>query len=357
MRFALSYLVLKESPMRVLCVVGVALAVVAGLDLTTWVDDPKQAEKPVEKAGPVPGPAELREMFLQLDTNNDTVIERDEVPESGREAFETLLKLGDTDKNDQLEAAELRTLIQKAGGGIRNPQALLRRFDNLDKDGDGKLTREEFRSSSAPVKGPTPAFDRFDQDKDGFLTKEEITRVASQGGPRPAASVEKAKRKNAAKKAGDTPAPLADSSPPARAKASARAVAKSGQGVFARRFETLDKDGDGQVTRDEFQGPALLFDRLDSNADGSLSTKEYAKLQTIGLGLRFLGMDNDGDGRVSRDEYLGPAPTFGKIDENGDGGLTLEEFLRFHKPPTSRATPEKGEEPATPPSDRPGRDG
>jgi hypothetical protein len=48
----------------------------------------------------------------------------------------------------------------RRGGG------LMERFQQLDRDGDGKLTREEGRSLAN--------FDAMDADRDGFLTPQEI---------------------------------------------------------------------------------------------------------------------------------------------------------------------------------------
>jgi Ca2+-binding EF-hand superfamily protein len=41
------------------------------------------------------------------------------------------------------------------------------------------------------------------------------------------------------------------------------------------RFQGMDKDRDGKVSRDEFTGPKLRFDQLDKNADGYLTQQEF----------------------------------------------------------------------------------
>jgi len=47
---------------------------------------------------------------------------------------------------------------------------------NMDVDGDGKISRSEFR-------GPHQRFDMIDLNKDGFVTKEEITTFRATRGP------------------------------------------------------------------------------------------------------------------------------------------------------------------------------
>ena len=126
---------------------------------------PKKADRP---AGKAQSPAPLRDLFLELDANGDKVVEREEVPESGRKAFDTLLKYGDTDHDGKLEAAEYRTLMQKTNWArVASPEQREKRFKNLDKNGDGKLGPDEFQ-------GGTARFHQLDRNGDGFLSRDEI---------------------------------------------------------------------------------------------------------------------------------------------------------------------------------------
>ncbi len=157
--------------------------------------------------------------IIQLDANGDQTIERDEVPESGRDAFETLLKAGDENKNGKLEQQEIRGLLQKLQAeGNRGAE----RFKAMDKDEDGKISKEEFE-------GPAPLFGRLDADNDGFITREEGARFA---------------------------------------------LANRPEAAGMDRFKAMDKDGDGKVSKEEFPGRAPLFDRLDTNKDGFIQPGE-----------------------------------------------------------------------------------
>lgn len=106
------------------------------------------------------------------------------------------------------------------------------------------------------------------------------------------------------------------------------------------RLGRMDENGDGKVSREEFRGPARLFDRLDADRDGFVTQKEAEALRARmgrrggGAGNRDGAMrgapglgpgrlDADGDGRISRKEW---AAFFEKADENGDGVLQPEEW-------------------------------
>lgn len=61
-------------------------------------------------------------------------------------------------------------------GGRPDPAQMVERLMAFDKNGDGKLGKDELSERMASI------IDRADTDKDGFASKEELTKMASQGG-------------------------------------------------------------------------------------------------------------------------------------------------------------------------------
>lgn len=192
---------------------------------------------PLMGQAPQRSPGELVRSLVQLDADGDRAITSGEVPESARDAFEVLLRHGDTDANGQLAEEELRSLLERIRSGTGGPEAIARRFDRADRDGDGHVSRAEFP-------GPAALFDRLDADRDGQLTREE-----AEANPRAA-----------------SPAPP----PPADPKAATDAPS----GPMARRLLRLDADGDGRVTREEYRGPPGLFGRMDRDGNGTIDSNE-----------------------------------------------------------------------------------
>ena len=207
-------------------------------------------------------PARFREMFLQLDANGDTVLDRDEIPEAGREAFDRLLKKGDANKNGKLEADEMRDLGKKLAPLANNAGPMFaQRFQKMDADNDGKVTKAEFQGMDAN-------FDRIDADKDGSLSKDEITKFTDS--MKPAAAASKGKAKAKAKAKGKTDAEPAKKTDEEVAKPKAPA-----NPAIARRLKQMDADKDGKISKAEFPREKL-FDRLDADGDGFLSASELA---------------------------------------------------------------------------------
>lgn len=118
------------------------------------------------------------------------------------------------------------------------------------------------------------------------------------------------------------------------------------------RFAAADVDRDGRLDKVEAQafGDRLAkhFDRMDANKDGELDKAELAKVREHGRHGRgkmrghmayqrglFVGMDDDGNGAISRAELGNKAPkwveNFGSIDANANGELSKEELRAYRK--------------------------
>ncbi|HEX5694271.1 MAG TPA: hypothetical protein VFY00_06600 [Arenimonas sp.] len=113
------------------------------------------------------------------------------------------------------------------------------------------------------------------------------------------------------------------------------------------RFAEADKDADGRIDKVEAQAFGERFnkhfDRMDANKDGELDKQELAQARQHGRkghhrmhshlafqrGL-IKGMDDDGDGAITRAELGDKMPkwseNFATIDTDADGKLSREEL-------------------------------
>merc|ERR1712106_1138922 len=118
-------------------------------------------------------------------------------------------------------------------------------------------------------------------------------------------------------------------------------------------FDKADRDGDGKLTPEEWhrvlnssgcqtsmEEVSEFFDKMDRDFDGRLSFGEFMGEETP-LEKVFKSMDKDGDGTITKEEYLQickhltPAQVeegFAKFDTSGDSRLDYEEFCQMiHK--------------------------
>lgn len=116
------------------------------------------------------------------------------------------------------------------------------------------------------------------------------------------------------------------------------------------RFSAADKNADGRIDKTEASAVgermARNFDRMDANADGFLDKAELMatrqKMRRAGGRMKtamayqrglFVGMDDDGDGALTRAEmgtkHKPWSDDFDIIDTNADGKATAEELRAY----------------------------
>ncbi len=104
-----------------------------------------------------------------------------------------------------------------------------------------------------------------------------------------------------------------------------------GGGGRMHKFEKLDSNSDGRVTRDEMLSRATeRFDKVDANRDGSVTTEERKALHQKHAEERFTKMDKNNDGALSADELPSHFATrLLKLDADNDSKLTRAELANF----------------------------
>lgn len=296
----------------------------------------KAGRKSDKKGGNKASPEQVRDqamrMMKRLDKNGDGTLSADEVPEQAK-----ILKRADRNKDGAVDLLELTVAISKQSGRARGDGSrALQMMKRMDKNGDGSIERAEWL-------GPKDAFGRLDSDGDGRITKEELKRAAGND------------RGRWRSRAGDALFRRADENQDGK-------IARDEWPMRPELFDRLDANGDGFITRAEVtpkggrrRGPnmdlragkdsAHFLEKYDKNRDGSVSKEEFPH------GRRFAEIDTDGDGtlssseirdamdkrrheegydflerfdlntdgKVTRDEFTGPAAEFERRDRNRDG--------------------------------------
>lgn len=120
------------------------------------------------------------------------------------------------------------------------------------------------------------------------------------------------------------------------ASVSTYAIADRGDRII----DHLDTDGDDLISLEEFHPPGdrgnKLLERADLDGDGAVTLEEVQQAASTRMAehlkemeAKLTELDADGDGTVTSDEIR--AHAFSRIDENGDGFLSANEFNRVKR--------------------------
>ena len=104
------------------------------------------------------------------------------------------------------------------------------------------------------------------------------------------------------------------------------------------RFDYLDANNDGRIERSEWHSSNDAFRWLDRNRDGVLSRTEVVGEGGNARTDRFDAVDDNGDGRITPDEWQWSRRSFNQYDRNGDGALRRDEFAAAETGPGAVGT-------------------
>jgi len=223
-------------------------------------------------------------MLQKWDANGDGKISLDEYLAAASAHFEQI----DAQNKGAVTADQIANSPKAHERIERRTEGLVK---HLDTAGNGYVTQDEF------VAAAKKRFAKLDRNGDGKLTPDELDMPHGDQAPAP-------KRAQSAE----------------------------------HRFDKLDSNHDGIVTLNEYLAEAVAkFKELDVAGNGHVTAEEIANSPMAQKRAEHVAqhiakrLDANGDGMVSRDEFLAAAKQrFAKLDKNGDGFISADEIGQRH---------------------------
>ena len=175
-------------------------------------------------------------------------------------------------------------------------------FDMADRNGNEQLSWSEF-AELRQIKKQVRQFQRLDKNRDGSIDEHEFAKTHHRLSNNTSKKADKKARKKA-RKHGWT----------------MQSVAMLTSMAHKQAEEDSLGDQDSMADREK------IFGELDNNSDGHLSIAEMGEMRTVRQQLRFERLDRDDSGSISRAEYGTPVKAaFAVLDYNGNGSLNRRE--------------------------------
>jgi len=284
---------------------------------------------------------QVKDLFKRLDVDNDGSITKAELAESSQkftpQEVDAIMSLGDINDDGAIDLEEFIGVMYPSAGTVANRlrlkftdiNSVKRAFADIDKNGDGKVSKEEMSGSGTFNDQEIDAlFMLGDSNNDGEIDLEEFIGVLY----------------------------------PVVAQALAKITKDVGSVDDARfLFKSIDRDGDGLLSQEELRKSGTRFTNReieaifavgDINGDGELDVNEFINVLCPGattvisrissqfkdaadVEKCFRDMDANQDGKISRDEMMQYSglneqevnAVFELGDTDRDGEIDLQEFI------------------------------
>lgn len=234
-------------------------------------------------------PPATADFFERLDTDSDGKVSLSEAPEQGKMLAEFLLRQSGKKNTDQLDRVEFMRLTTASAHLSTKEQTQEKAVAAAIGAGDVEAAPENCPACAMGLTAEF-VFKRLDVDEDNLVTVAEFMRSPGMQDMAKAREVVGRLDKSGDEKLSWTELEAAYKArhanckkpDPATVAADALQVLPDDRGDgnrFARVFILRsDQDGDGKISKKEFRGPAFGFDRMDKNKNGFIEANELGEL-------------------------------------------------------------------------------
>ena len=228
-----------------------------------------------------------------------------------------------------------------------------RRYRGLDRNNDARISRDEWR-------GSPQAFSKHDMNRDGVLSNNEIQMALNEERYDDFSTVDSNRDGMVSRGEwrwdGDEFSRLDGNRDRMLARQEYQGEYRTGSGAYSHgpsheqnlsvfiqdtpdrsardrhaRFRQLDRNGNGRITLNEWDGDRRSFSKLDVNRNRSLSRDEFSRSTAGESRALFDRFDRNGNGMISRTEWRGDVRSFARLDLNRDGRVEHGEFARSYR--------------------------